>query len=115
KDNFLYLGGMPFTGLLKKKETDGYAELNYSEGHVHGIYKSFYASGRIKEVSLYNEGKLNGRSIHYWPNGTKKMNVNYVDGEMDGIYEEWDNNGLIAKMKTYYKGKLISIKGRAIY
>ncbi len=112
KDNYLYLGGMPFSGLLKKKEADGYAELNYSEGHVHGIYKSYYASGKIKEVSLYNQGKLNGRSIQYWPNGTKKMNVNYVAGEMDGVYEEWDGNGVIARMKTYYKGKLVSIKGK---
>jgi antitoxin component YwqK of YwqJK toxin-antitoxin module len=112
KDNFLYLDGQPYTGVLRKDEGDGHSESNYLNGHVHGLYKSYYSSGKIKDVCLYQNGVLTGRAIKYWPNGIKKMNVNYLNGEMDGIYEEWDQNGILISMKTYYNGKLASIKGR---
>lgn len=110
KDNYLYLNGNPYTGELKKEEEDGYSICNYLNGFVHGLYKSYYNNGKLKDVCLYQNGVLSGRAIKYWPNGVKKMNVNYLNGEMDGVYEEWDTNGILVSMKTYYKGKLASIK-----
>ncbi len=114
KDSFLYLAGEPYSGVLKKQEEEGYSECNYLNGHVHGLYKAYYPSGKLKDVRLYQNGVLSGRAIKYWPNGMKKMNVNYVKGEMDGVYEEWDENGILVSMKTYYNGKLATIKGKVM-
>jgi hypothetical protein len=111
KNNKLYLGDLPYTGMLKKKHKDELCEINYCNGEMHGIYKCFYLNGTIKEISLYKNSVLDGRCIYYWPCGQKQMNVSYVDGEMDGLYEEWNEMGVLVCRKTYFKGKLISIKG----
>ena len=103
KDNFLYLGNEPFTGVLKKEKDGVLQEINYCNGHQHGLFKSYFHSGEIKEVCLYNKGCLNGRALKYWPNGQKCVNVNYINDKMDGIYEEWNSNGTLVCRKTFLK------------
>jgi hypothetical protein len=110
KNNALCLSGRPFTGMLKKQLDDEICEVNYYYGQIHGVYKCFFANGRIKEISLYKNGILDGRCIAYWPNGQKRMNVTYFEGKMDGLYEEWNEIGVLVYRKTYFKGKLIAIK-----
>ena len=115
--NFLHLDNesliyknSPFTGLLKKDSEKEHTESHYQSGKRHGIFKSYYLSGAIKEVTLYQNGKKSGRSIEYWPNGTKKMNVNFVDDKMNGVYEEWDEASNPTSLKRYYMGKVICAK-----
>ena len=110
RDNYLYLNNEPYSGELRKEEDYGYSISHYCNGFVHGLYKAYYSTGRLKDVCLYQNGILSGRSIKYWPNGVKKMNVNYLNGEMNGVYEEWNEQGILVCMKTYYKGKLASIR-----
>jgi hypothetical protein len=111
KNNKLYLGALPYTGMLKKQLKDELCEINYCNGEMHGIYKCFYLNGTIKEISLYKNSVLDGRCISYWPCGQKQMNVSYIDGETDGLYEEWNEAGALVCRKIYFKGKLIAVKG----
>lgn len=106
----LFLEDCPFSGVIKKEEDGGRVEKSYCNGVLHGIQKSFYNNGQLKEVTMYTNGDENGRRIAYYSCGAKKLNATYCSGQIEGIYEEWDNNGVLIVRKTYFKGKLIAIK-----
>lgn len=106
----LFLEDIPFSGVIKKEEDGCRIEKSYSNGLRHGIQKSFYSNGQLKEVTMYTNGNENGRRIEYYPCGAKKLNASYCDGHIEGIYEEWNSDGILIMRKTYFKGKLIAIK-----
>jgi len=109
QNNLLYFDEVLFTGVLKSEE-DGYLlEKHYCNGIPHGIHKTYYSTGQLREASIFTNGLKNGRNIVYFECGAKKLNTNYSAGELDGICEEWDNNGRQMSRKTYYKGKLIAV------
>ncbi len=110
KEDRLFLENSPFSGVIKKEEDGCRIEKSYCNGFRHGIQKSFYSNGQLKEVSMYTNGQENGRRIEYYPCGAKKLNANYTNGQIEGIYEEWSNDGILIMRKTFFKGKLIAIK-----
>jgi len=54
-------------------------EINYTNGHRNGIYKSFYENGSLKEEATYINGKINGIHKLYYENGRLWEKVNYID------------------------------------
>ncbi len=112
QNNLLYFDEVLFTGVLKSEENGYLLEKRYNDGVPHGIHKTFYMSGQLREASIVTNGIKNGRKIVYYECGAKKLNTNYAAGELDGTYEEWDNEGILRSRKTYYKGKLIAVKSK---
>lgn len=106
----LYLDDAPFSGVLKKEEEGRRTEQSYFNGKLHGIQKSYYSNGQLKEVTMYTNGEENGRRIEYYACGAKKLNASFCSGHIEGIYEEWNSDGILIMRKTYFNGKLIAIK-----
>jgi antitoxin component YwqK of YwqJK toxin-antitoxin module len=99
----------PYTGIVN--DTNGYETFakQYVNGYQHGVQKTYYQSGQIKEVTMFTLGVENGRCIHYYEDGSKKMNANYYQGKLEGLYEEWTPCGRIKSRKSFYRGKLVAV------
>jgi antitoxin component YwqK of YwqJK toxin-antitoxin module len=110
EDDLLYYRKTLFSGTLKSQTEEMLEEKQYHNGIRHGIQKTFFLKGNLKQATMFTNGLKNGRSIEYYECGSKKLNANYTDGELDGISEEWCTGGVLIMRKTFYKGKLIAIR-----
>lgn len=110
KNDLLYHRETLFTGKISVSKDDVLDEKQYLNGLRHGIQKTYYQTGQLKEATIFTNGQENGRRIEYYCCGAKKMNANYSYGVLDGTLEEWDEEGVLIARKSYFKGKLIAIK-----
>lgn len=59
-----------------------------------GLYKSYYKSGRLLQIGIYNDnGKGNGEWIYYYENGNISQKFNLQNGVYEGQYESYYENG----------------------
>lgn len=96
-----------FANLMQKSSGPGTHYL-YEKGHddtpFTGIAVREYPDGRKTETYFVN-GKGNGLSILWHPNGKKSMQVNLVDDKPHGQMTIWDDKGNVIEQKTYKNGK----------
>ncbi len=80
----------------------------------YGIWRTYYASGNLKNVANYDEGDVSGDFFQYFDKKPRQLMVqaNYDHDLLEGEYLEYWQNGAI-KAKLHYKnGKL---HGEAFY
>lgn len=91
-----------------------------NEGKKEGTYKSYYESGKIRELSTYKGDLLVGTRYLYFENGNVEIEEKYADGGIlngeqkvfykDGqvqIVKNYENNELTGLLKVYYpSGKI---------
>ncbi|MDB5253323.1 MAG: phophatidylinositol-4-phosphate 5-kinase [Flaviaesturariibacter sp.] len=74
----------------------------YNEnGNVHGTRTFYYASGNVQEVNDYVDGKLQGKCIGYYNDGTKQYEISYEDGEKNGPAAYYHPNGKLKSAGFY--------------
>ncbi|MFT5056259.1 MAG: antitoxin component YwqK of YwqJK toxin-antitoxin module [Pseudoalteromonas distincta] len=110
EDDLLYYRESLFSGTFKSENDEVLEEKQYQKGLRHGIQKTFFLNGNLKQATMYTNGLKNGRSIEYYSCGAKKMNASYTEGVLGGTLEEWDDSGVLKARKTYFNGKLIAAK-----
>ncbi len=79
-----------------------------------GIWRTYYASGRLQSVANYDDGEVDGDMYYYFDQSpeTKMVEMHYDHDIPDGAYMEYWKNGA-QKAKLHYKnGKL---HGEAYY
>jgi antitoxin component YwqK of YwqJK toxin-antitoxin module len=102
-------------GFYKLYDTYGYLSESGSFNESHnrdGIWKSFYTDGAIKETQEYVNGKKQGLSIGYYPNGVKSFQYMWNDDVATGVYNNYTKSGALKIDKEltnsendgYYKG-----------
>jgi len=64
-------------------------------GKLHGEFKEYYASGKIKTVGQFTDGKKTGVWNYYLENGKKEQNVNY---DHRGAYVKFDRFETVKKI-----------------
>ncbi|MGB7978766.1 MAG: hypothetical protein WCF19_06370 [Chlamydiales bacterium] len=72
----------------------------------------FYEDGTLKTVENYVEGRLNGESLLYWPNGRMKRKCRFVRGVRDGLDQMWSEEGDLLDEGEYQMGKAIGVHRR---
>jgi antitoxin component YwqK of YwqJK toxin-antitoxin module len=108
EDDLLYYRKSLFSGTFKSEKEGVLEEKQYQNGLRHGIQKTFFLKGNLKQATMFTNGQKNGRSIEYYNCGAKKMNASYTEGKLGGTLEEWDDSGVLKARKTYFNGKLIA-------
>ena len=74
----------------------------------HGIYRSYFASGKIREESHYNMGMLKGIRKIFYENGQKEIEETYSEnGILDGPYLSYYPSGEL-KQQKYYANNVMS-------
>ena len=96
-------------------------EENYSNGLLHGAYKTFYNSGKPTEIANYKDGKLSGNFKKYSIKGHLYQDFNYENGKLNGpaVYYNRKSGQLTTKgqfkddirvgtWENYVDGELVS-------
>lgn len=99
--------------------------LQYINGTMHGKYREYYESRKIKIDANYTHGKLDGSYVKYFPNGTVEIStvfrngkihgtliknqhgsehIPFKDGMIHGIYVKWSIYGRICIMASFKDG-----------
>ena len=106
KNGRYYLNEKPFTGQLYQLNEWGDTVFLglYRNGKEHGIQKTWYAKGRLREVRLFNKGEKEGRHTGYWENGNKRFDYLFEQDLWSGVQHEWHANGRLFKQSQYRAG-----------
>lgn len=86
---------------------NGTKSLHYfvdTDGKYHGMYRSWYKSGLIKEEGEYVHHKKNGTWKHWFSNGNLEYVVNYINGVKHGNEKKMFINKTIQSDQNYHYG-----------
>jgi hypothetical protein len=76
--------------------------------HWEGMYKAYYASGKLKFEFLYdNNGQRHGCQKYYYESGKLMRTGNYVGGLEDGYFTDYYEDGKVKSFTLYNKGTIV--------
>lgn len=108
RDDVYYYQGAPYTG-----QADGLTEntaepmrLQFVNGVAQGIYYGYYDDERslVKWKVPMADGKMNGRYVHWNPDGTILFSANMLNGELEGLRRCYHDTGELWHVHSYKKG-----------
>lgn len=76
----------------------------FENGKKHGSFEKFNESGEIRYVANYFEGVKDGIEKKWWDNGNLKEEFTYSNGKKDGVVKKFDKNGEIVYVVDYVEG-----------
>ena len=103
----MYYQGQPFTGIsiLYYSETIKAESITYVNGKRHGLYKKWFADGRLSFEAHYFNGLQEGTTKTWWKDGNMRSEANYTNGIVNGIQKQWYRSGIRFKEMTIVNGK----------
>jgi len=86
-------------GITKYWSEDGHLinEVEYLNGLLHGKWKEYYPSEKIKSITMYKFNKKDGLQTTYHINGMKKSETLFVDGIQYSETLRWTDSGILIK------------------
>ena len=86
-------------GIAKYWTEEGYLinEVEYINGLLHGDWKEYYPSKKIKSLSQYKFDKKDGLQVTYHPNGNKKSEAFFIEGVQTSERLRWTTTGILIK------------------
>jgi antitoxin component YwqK of YwqJK toxin-antitoxin module len=90
-----YLNSMPFSGY----RIEWYPNKNlsrvagYLNGMQHGITRTYFEDGRLRDSRAYKLNKSFGKHFGYWPNGNPKFEFYYLNDKREGTNKQWYYSG----------------------
>lgn len=96
-----------FSRWVETKNLQGYIKKyrRLPNGEKHGECEEYYENGKIREVSGYKDGKLDGLYVLYNSLGVPTIRCNYLNGEKNGFYQSMYNDGQVIEQCTFAGGK----------
>ena len=76
----------------------------YHQGREDGKWRKYYANGQLKEERTYHNGKKTGVYAAWWDNARKQLEYHFDNDEYDGTCREWNYDGRLIKEMHYEKG-----------
>jgi len=85
-------------------------EWYYKDGKQDGISKGWYPNGQMKSEWNYKNGIKDGLWKCWWPNGNKNGEWTYKNGQL--VYEDisWHLNGQRESLGVYIEGRRVVYK-----
>ena len=71
---------------------------NYRNGKAEGESTHYYPDGTIETVMHYQNDELNGSVQHFHPNGTLRSDMTYCNGETCGEERDYDEQGNLVRI-----------------
>ncbi|MCB9234394.1 MAG: toxin-antitoxin system YwqK family antitoxin [Bacteroidia bacterium] len=75
-----------------------------------GIWRQWYANGRLRSQSVYENGRLEGLQELWYPEGNKQGEIHYKNGVKDGISTFWNEYGRKSGEIPYQNGQIHGTK-----
>lgn len=84
----------------------------FKNGLQEGTCKFFYNDGKLKEISNWDNGKLEGHTTYYYPNEVKKAEGEYKRGFKNKKWTYYREDGSMSSVETFlYKNNLSKLEG----
>ena len=89
-----------FDDLMVESYPDGTPKIIsvFNNGKKEGKSSFFYPDGTIKSVMYYQNDELNGAVQHYHPNGALRSDMTYCNGEACGEEHDYDEQGNLVRI-----------------
>jgi antitoxin component YwqK of YwqJK toxin-antitoxin module len=90
-----YLDGNPYSGFIKYVyKSDTLKSIgSYLNGKQQGITVTFFPNGKIETIRKYKIGLGYGQHLGYWGNENKKFDFQYLNDKREGIQKQWYESG----------------------
>jgi antitoxin component YwqK of YwqJK toxin-antitoxin module len=90
-----YQGSKPYSGFIKEEYATGTLKSigSYFQGKQHGLTKTFFPNAKLETERNYQDGIGYGRHFGYWQNGNKKFDFIYINDKREGIQKQWYESG----------------------
>lgn len=82
-----------------------YAEFNYKEGKKNGLTYLWYPNGSLDTISTWTNGMMEGDFQSFHQNGKMHLRTFYRKGQFHGKLREWDPTGQIITDCNYVLGQ----------
>lgn len=89
---------------LTKERAIG-ANIPYSK--FTGQITKWHENGTISKIINYKNGWKDGHYLENWPNGKIKIISEYIKGNINGEFRHWDSEGNLSESISYVNGKII--------
>jgi len=76
------------------------------DGKRHGLYKSWYPSGQIQDITPFTHGVLHGILLKWYENGQQESYTEYRNGQENGMETVWYDNGNLKSQKIYLNDRM---------
>jgi len=88
-------------------EYDGSVRIRekYLDGKLEGLSQSYYPNGGISEEVQWKNGEKDGFWKQYYTNGAQRLSAHYKDGQLQGPYELYFSTGTIKIRGTYLNNR----------
>ena len=94
---------VPFSGKVTStggKVTGKYKKGSIKNGKEEGVWRRYWANGRLQYKHNWKNGKKEGKSIEYWKNGQLMTKGSYKNDEQDGAWVFYNEDGALNKFNT---------------
>jgi len=104
---YIRVSQKPYTGWFKRMHASGALRFlcQYRNGKRHGLQINWHANGQKRREIHYAHGKRNGRWTEWRKNGTKRHIYNYEGGKLHGTLTGWFENGQKCFENNYLNGR----------
>ena len=103
----LEIDGTPIKKLEKYNESNILIESGETLNDLKtGTWTTFHSDGRVKSISSYIAGKLDGVQINLSDRGHVELQAMYKDGLLDGNWTSYQNGSRKLEERFYIMGKL---------
>jgi antitoxin component YwqK of YwqJK toxin-antitoxin module len=94
-DNGIYfLNKKAFSGYLKEVFNHQIMSIgSYLNGKQEGTTSTFYPNGKLKDIRSYKNGQAFGKHIGFWANGHQKFDFMYINDKREGEQKQWYESG----------------------
>lgn len=72
----------------------------------------YYENGPLKTLELYREGRLDGLSLLYHPNGQLKRSCSFLLGIRHGLDQIWNEEAVLVDVGFYQNGDPVGVHRR---
>ncbi len=101
-----YYDSLLFTGKISEvKEGDTSRISVYKDGKLNGKEVIYYSAGKIKEERYYTDGNKTGEHKGWWENGKLKFVYHFKDDVFNGNVKVWNVSGMLFNDFNYIKGQ----------
>ena len=102
---FFEYKGSPYTGTAIESFSDWKIE-HYIKTGMETKQLGYYKNGEKEREILFENGKKNGPSKMWWPNGVLLLEEQYSDGDLNGKVKRYNPEGKVVETKKYVNGML---------
>ncbi len=106
-NGILYFGSAPFSGYVVETYSNGQlkSKVGWLNGKRDGLSELWHPDGSKRERREYSENRKTGNHLGWYEDGTLKFDLNLKDGAYHGLCRQWYSNGQLATELNFVEGE----------